>query len=254
MQQKHLIATLSATKIEIDSAELLLRDSTALETQYIQSKQALDKAHNQLDMKRQELWKRTAENDFLSQRHRILELQIEELKALRSLVDERIKLQHWLTTFFIPLQRTLERHMLLRLHYHFESSFTRWHSLLMEGHDLNARVDDSFTPAMFLQGIQSDYSNLSGGEKTSVALAFRLALNDCLTQHHQLIHAKDLLILDEPTDGFSSEQFARLGEILQQLNLSQLILVSHEPQLEGFAEHTLRVEKVSGRSKIYALH
>ena len=60
----------------------------------------------------------------------------------------------------------------------------------------------------------------------------------------------NLLILDEPTDGFSKEQMYQLKYVFDGLNASQVIIVSHEKELEGFVESTFRVSKEGDCSHI----
>ncbi len=60
----------------------------------------------------------------------------------------------------------------------------------------------------------------------------------------------NLLILDEPTDGFSKEQLGRVREILDELESPQIIIVSHERELESFADQIFRVTKLDGESAI----
>jgi exonuclease SbcC len=60
------------------------------------------------------------------------------------------------------------------------------------------------------------------------------------------------LILDEPTDGFSKEQLYKIRDILEELKCPQVILVSHEKELEGFADHIFRVQKSDGVSALRA--
>jgi exonuclease SbcC len=91
---------------------------------------------------------------------------------------------------------------------------------------------------------------LSGGEKTSVALAYRLAMNDVINDYMDDVRTDDLLVLDEPTDGFSGEQLDRLRDILKDLRASQIILVSHEEKLEGVTEHLIEVRKTNNRSEV----
>ena len=57
------------------------------------------------------------------------------------------------------------------------------------------------------------------------------------------INTKDLLILDEPTDGFSTEQLDKVRDVLEKLNLRQTIIVSHESKIESFVENTIRISK-----------
>ena len=63
------------------------------------------------------------------------------------------------------------------------------------------------------------------------------------------IKTKDIVILDEPTDGFASEQIDKMRDIFYQLKAKQIILVSHEQKIEGFVDHIIRVKK-EGTSKI----
>jgi exonuclease SbcC len=61
---------------------------------------------------------------------------------------------------------------------------------------------------------------------------------------------RGLLILDEPTDGFSSEQLEKMRNILDELKTEQLILVSHEDEIEGFVQNIIKFEKKDGKSQI----
>jgi exonuclease SbcC len=60
------------------------------------------------------------------------------------------------------------------------------------------------------------------------------------------------LILDEPTDGFSKEQLGKVREILDELQSPQIVIVSHEKELESFADQIFKVAKSQGVSKIVA--
>jgi len=62
------------------------------------------------------------------------------------------------------------------------------------------------------------------------------------------IKTKDLVILDEPTDGFSEQQLDKMREVLNELNVSQLLIVSHEQKIEGFVENVIKLKKELGVS------
>jgi len=64
------------------------------------------------------------------------------------------------------------------------------------------------------------------------------------------INTKDIVILDEPTDGFSDQQLDKIREVLMQLNVKQLLLVSHEQKIESFVENVIRFKKENGISKL----
>jgi exonuclease SbcC len=59
-----------------------------------------------------------------------------------------------------------------------------------------------------------------------------------------------LVILDEPTDGFSEAQLDKIRDVLQELNVRQLIIVSHEQKIEGFVENVIKFKKEGGISRI----
>ncbi|NYT18662.1 MAG: SMC family ATPase, partial [Methanobacteriales archaeon] len=121
--------------------------------------------------------------------------------------------------------------------------------ILVDDPDKNALINEDFTPIVEQGGYEQEIDYLSGGEKTSVALAYRLALNSIVQRVSTGIKS-DVLILDEPTDGFSKEQLIKLREILEELECPQIIIVSHEKELESFADQMFRIEKVDGVSKI----
>ena len=61
-----------------------------------------------------------------------------------------------------------------------------------------------------------------------------------------------LLMLDEPTDGFSKAQLEKVRTVLDDAGATQVILVSHDAELESYADRICRVSKNGGRSRIDA--
>jgi exonuclease SbcC len=94
-----------------------------------------------------------------------------------------------------------------------------------------------------VNGYTSPYKDLSGGEKSALALAYRLALNKIINEKYQDVKTKDLLILDEPTDGFSIEQVNRMQVVFQRLGIPQIIIISHERNLESFVSEIITFSK-----------
>ena len=94
-----------------------------------------------------------------------------------------------------------------------------------------------------------DYAYLSGGERTAIALAYRLAITHIINSVMSKIKTKDLVILDEPTDGFSSKQLDKVREVFEQLKVKQLIIVSHEQKIESFVENVIKLGKEYGSSR-----
>lgn len=61
----------------------------------------------------------------------------------------------------------------------------------------------------------------------------------------------NLLILDEPTDGFSKTQLSKVRTVLQQLQSQQIILVSHEKELETYVDNIFYISKDGGTSHVF---
>lgn len=158
----------------------------------------------------------------------------------------------WLADPFIPALTVIEEHVLRRINDEFNRLFSRWFVQLLESQDLAAEVDASFTPQIRQQGFEQDFTALSGGEKSALALAYRLALNTLVRQTTPSLK-HNLLILDEPTDGFSKEQLGRMRQVLQEAGAQQVLLVSHERELEALCDQVFQVEKHHGESRIKAL-
>ena len=130
-----------------------------------------------------------------------------------------------------------------RLRCEFAQLFVQWFSLLMGSEDISVSLDAQFTPCVLQQGHDIAYTHLSGGEKTALALAYRLALNQVVTTRAQGLQTHDVIILDEPTDGFSSSQIDRLRLVLDELAMQQVLLVSHEPKIASFCDTVITLEK-----------
>jgi len=158
-------------------------------------------------------------------------------------------LEEWLSKKFIPIMLVVEKNVFTKLKIEFSKLFSEWFSMLVSDF-FNVRLSEDFTPIIEQQDYEIDYAYLSGGERTAIALAYRLALNQVINSFLSKIKTKDLVILDEPTDGFSEQQLDKMRGVLEDLNVSQLIIVSHEQKIESFVENVIRFKKENGKSTI----
>ena len=158
-------------------------------------------------------------------------------------LTNRLELYDWLSFNFLELIEFTERNVLMKLRQEFSRAFSKWFHMLVPQGSLSVRLDESFSPIILQNDIEMEYSYLSGGERTAVALAYRLALNQTINSMLSKIKTKDIVILDEPTDGFSETQLDRMQEVLQELKVSQLIIVSHERKMEDFVDNIIRIKK-----------
>ena len=175
----------------------------------------------------------------------VQELDKEILQKMESSkkAEELGKIIQWIDEKFLSIMSTMEKSIMLKVHADFSALFEKWFSMLTDKEAISAMLDENFAPKITQNGYDIEYDFLSGGEKTAAALAYRLALNQVINHLISTISTKDLLILDEPTDGFSSEQIDKMRNLLDELSIGQLIIVSHEPKIESFVENVLRLNK-----------
>lgn len=174
--------------------------------------------------------------------------EIEKKQELKEQTQKLKELEDWISKKFLEIVLFTEKQVMITLKDEFSKLFSKWFSILVS-ESLVATLGDDFSPIVIQQDYELDYSFLSGGERTAIALAYRLSLNQIINSLLSNIKTSNLVILDEPTDGFSSQQLDKMRDVLDQLEVNQLILVSHEPKMEGFVDNIIRVQKEGGLSK-----
>jgi len=89
---------------------------------------------------------------------------------------------------------------------------------------------------------------LSGGEKVAVAVALRLALARALAEKFSMV------IMDEPTIHLDEERKRVLVDVFKNFREStitqQMIIITHDRELEEVADTVFQVEKVDGVSRV----
>lgn len=245
---------------ELENYNNLMNKDIELLTQHIEelrnSVYELSKFDRTFEIKTQELEDALKEERMaevkvaeLKKEIEVFNRQIEELKErvqksenLKKELNHLYELENWISKEFVPITSLIEKNVMIKLKKDFSEFFSKWFCILVSD-TFNVRVSDNFTPIVEYQDYEIDYSYLSGGERTAVALAYRLALNQVINSLLSKIKTKDLVILDEPTDGFSDQQLDKMRDVLQQLNVSQLIIVSHDQKIEGFVENVIKFKK-----------
>ena len=228
----------------------MLNKFEKIEDKYSMLKQEMDEAIRQdkiVGIKRA-----TLEQSEMETRKAVEKLgkNIMEMEKIKNNIDYLRQLQKWLSENFIKIMQMMERKIMLRAHSDFNNLLDKWFSILIEDETIKIKLDEEFTPVITLNEYETDYAHLSGGERTAAALAYRLSLNQVINNLMSDIKTRDLIILDEPTDGFSTEQLDRVKIVLDELNLKQIIIVSHEPKIESFVDNVLRFEKKEHVSRI----
>lgn len=227
---------------EINQLQEKIQTFSQIQTQFENQKTIF----NQIDQKNRQLEltlaEKNKEDEISKKLLQDLEKDIQQKEKIRTQVSYLRELQDWLEETFLSIIALTEKNVLAKLREEFSEIFNQWFSILVSD-TLIARLDEDFTPIISQQDYEIDYDFLSGGERTAVALAYRLALNQILNSLMSKIKTKGLLILDEPTDGFSDQQLDKMRDIFDQLKSEQLILVSHEQKIEGFVDNVIRIKK-----------
>jgi exonuclease SbcC len=126
-------------------------------------------------------------------------------------------------------------------------------SLVGEAPLLNVLIDETYTPYTKSEsGGEREVSNLSGGERTLLAFAYRLGLGQLIMQS-RTGHGLSMLLLDEPTESLGREDGSidRLAEAISRFKaIEQIIAVTHSEAFAEKAEHVIMLEKEAGISKV----
>ncbi|MEK6917229.1 MAG: hypothetical protein AABW92_05810, partial [Nanoarchaeota archaeon] len=190
----------------------------------------------------------TQELKSLTENIENFEKKLKDMDKIKLKIKELGQILEWFDTFFLNLMSNMEKHIMVSIHREFNSLVKEWFSILID--DIDIDLDEEFSVKITQDGYETTVEGLSGGEKTSVALAYRLALNKVINDLIPRIKTKDLIILDEPTDGFSTEQLDKVRDVLRALNMKQTIIVSHEPKMESFVNNIIRISKIDNISKV----
>jgi len=175
---------------------------------------------------------------------------IEDVKLLKTKnlkVEKKINLFEKIRISFLP---KIERILFKKYYTEFNEIFRKIFKELIEDNELEVYLDETFKINIISNGFEIAISNLSGGEKSSVSLAYKLGLKYIIDNNN---NSKNLnfLILDEPTDGFSNFQINRFSTILKNLNSKQIIMVSHDESLKSICDNLIKIEKTNHLSKVF---
>ena len=237
---KKEIGLLNTKKLELNSK---IEKYAETEEKYKIVKKEIDELLPQERFLELEKRKYEAEKESIKRFILHIEKEISEKQKAKEKLAYISQLSNWIDELFVNLMSTMERHVMVNIHSQFNELFKSWFDILLEDEAINVRVDEEFTPIIEQDGYETYIENLSGGEKTSVALSYRLALNKVINDIVAGIKTKDIIMLDEPNDGFSTEQLDKVRDVLEQLSMKQVIIVSHEAKIESFVENVIRVQK-----------
>ena len=207
-------------------------------------KESLNKLNSSKESSGNELSAQKKSLEYLQKELVELNSNIQLKNSLQDNLTYYSQLKNWVGEQFPILIRDIEKKILSSSAHHFNSYFKEWFHELVEDENIEVEIrTDDFQPIVYVNGYVSPFKDLSGGEKSALSLAYRLALNKIINERYQEVKTKDLLILDEPTDGFSQQQINRMQPIFEKLNTSQMIIISHERNLDSFVTDIFNFKK-----------
>ena len=199
---------------------------------------------------------RTKEN-----RKKDLSRRLDDIKERINLAQEKIERMEKIrkTTEFLGAVRDAYRSIQPKLRTEFVKVLRNFVQQVLDGlvggesPMLNVIIDDTYTPYVKSEmGFDREVSNLSGGERTLLAFAYRLGLGQLIMQS-RTGHGLSMLILDEPTENLGSEDgsIERLADAISRFKaIEQIIAVTHSEAFAAKADHVITLDKDLGISKI----
>ncbi len=103
-------------------------------------------------------------------------------------------------------------------------------------------INNNYEPIAYADRTETSINALSGGEKTSIALSYRLALSELATKASS-VNNNELLLLDEPTTGFDRRDITNLPKMLRGIRIPQVIIITHEDELKEAADNKYELIK-----------
>lgn len=147
--------------------------------------------------------------------------------------------------------RSIREYVRLKFINEFRSLFKSRFEELRSDTDYSISIDNNYNAIITAENEEMDAKALSGGEKTSVAIAYRLALSS-LASILGGGGKNEMILMDEPTSGLDREDISALtGAITKITDLKQIIIVTHEDSMKNIADNVIKLKKEAGRSMPY---
>jgi len=219
------------------------------------SEEEFENVSRRVDEVRKEIEELIREQAMLEERLKKVEEDEKRLRDYERQVEEKRKILERINRAYSDLkriQKVLEPNGLPRL---IRLKAKKIIEMLMQqfivrfGIDaLGIELDPEYNVYLLTRDGKKSVTMLSGGERIALALAFRLAIARALGGK------LSVLILDEPTVHLDEERRRELVEVLRQshklLGVSQMIVVTHDRELEEAADVVVEVAKESGVSHV----
>lgn len=108
------------------------------------------------------------------------------------------------------------------------------------------KIDEDYNISVFSPEGETNLDMVSGGERIAIALALRLGITQLMSSGNL-----ETILLDEPTIHLDKYRRTELIELLINMSvIPQMIIVTHDSELENAAENIIQVKKENGISEI----
>ena len=173
-----------------------------------------------------------------------LQVKARQLAVARSL-HGRLKEQEELLRFLRSVVQEAGPHITKALVQQISYSANQLFGQIMEDYTRTLRWEEDYGIILEVDGRDRTFSQLSGGEQMSAALAVRLALL-------QEMSSIGVAFFDEPTTNLDETRRGALArQIVGVRGFEQLFIISHDDSFEQATEKLIRVEKRNGASEIF---
>jgi exonuclease SbcC len=108
------------------------------------------------------------------------------------------------------------------------------------------KIDEDYNISVFSPEGETNLDMVSGGEKIAIALALRLGITQLMSSGNL-----ETILLDEPTIHLDKYRRTELIELLMNMSvIPQMIIVTHDNELENAADNIIKVKKENGISEV----
>jgi len=260
LTKKELIRSYNNLKKDIEDEKTLLEKKR---NEKIQLENELKEVKNKLAIITQEVSNAKSEKEALEKKYKEVEKEINDLKAQKITKENEIdkiktelndisnakkeiekynKHYKWIEEVFQPIVKNIESNIRQSIYGLFSESFEKYINILLKDVPFKYEIDNE------TYGINLTYGNSkgsldtgpSGGERSSLALAYRFALNEVARQYHEI---SGFIILDEPTEGFSEGQLGRFKDLIENVTAKQKLIITHNENLKGLGNQVIELTK-----------
>ena len=232
----------------------VLEELNVAEVEYRKLREETEKLNTELSEVKKKEVELSKELGEVSEQIRSLEKKLEEyselsdeLRKLELRASLLAKIRDYLVNHIYKGVEAIESNVRGFAHGMFREYFREYFVRLLENQEVVEASVSDFKPVVMVRASvlkEQEISQPSGAQLTALGLAYRLALNRVVRDLNKELR-DSVLIMDEPTLGFSPERVEKLRELMESIgsNLgdAQVILVTHDERLLEVGDCKIRL-------------